>query len=166
MTELQKLPHIKTIEGLTLHASGEIAAAIAMLLIAGDLVTLRGEVGAGKTSFAQKLIYALAPDAGDVTSPTFNLMQSYDVTLASGQGDILWHLDLYRLEEASEAAALGLDELEAHIMLIEWPEIIEKQLPGARLDIYFTFGDDAEKRTLLLHGNEGWRKRLGALRAA
>lgn len=158
-----KLPQIKTIEDLTLKASGELAASIAKLLVAGDVVTLRGEVGAGKTSFAQKLIYTLAPDAGDVTSPTFNLMQSYDVTLASGQPEVIWHLDLYRLEEASEAAALGLDELEAHIMLIEWPEIIEIQLPKARLDMYFTFCDDAEKRTLLLHGNEAWRKRLSAL---
>lgn len=163
MTESNKLPHIRTIEGLTLEASANIAAAIAKLLVAGDVVTLRGEVGAGKTSFAQKLIYALAPDAGDVTSPTFNLMQSYDVMLSSGQPEVIWHLDLYRLEEASEAAALGLDELEAHIMLIEWPEVIESQLPQTRLDIYFAFSEDAQKRTLLLHGNEAWRKRLAIL---
>lgn len=162
MTEAQ-LPQIMTMEGLTLSACGQVAASIAKMLVAGDVVTLRGDVGAGKTSFAQKLIYALAPDAGDVTSPTFNLMQSYDVTLSSGQPEVIWHLDLYRLEEASEAAALGLDELEAHIILIEWPEIIESQLPRARLDIYFTFGDDAEKRTFLLHGNEAWRKRLATL---
>ncbi len=140
-----------------------MAAAVARLLVAGDVVTLRGDVGAGKTSFAQTLIHTLAADVGDVTSPTFNLMQSYEVTLGNGQPDIIWHLDLYRLEEASEASALGLEELEAHIMLIEWPEIIQHTLPKARLDIYFSFCDDAEKRTLLLHGNEAWRKRLASL---
>jgi len=158
-----KLPQIKTFGDLTVEATGKMATAIAGLLVAGDVVTLRGDVGAGKTSFVQALIHALAPDAGDVTSPTFNLMQSYEVTLASGKPDIIWHLDLYRLEEASEANALGLDELEAHIMLIEWPEIIEHTLPKARLDIYFVFCDDADKRTLLLHGNEAWRKRLASL---
>jgi len=123
-------------------------------------VTLSGEVGSGKTTFARALIQALVTHPVQVTSPTFTLMQSYDIELAGGEAETLWHLDLYRLKHASEAEALGLRELWPHIVVIEWPEIIETMLPRERLNIAFDFGATPESRTLRLRGNEAWRSKL------
>lgn len=160
---MTNLPLIRTLKNCTLEQTQRIAGIIAQLLVSGDVITLRGEVGAGKTTFARALIKTLAPQVSEVTSPTFNLMQSYDITLASGKRDIVWHLDLYRLEDAREAYALGLEELEKHLMLIEWPEIIEHTLLTSRLDISLGFGADPERRNIALHGNAAWRKRLALL---
>ena len=157
------LPHINGISSLSLPEMERYAAQLAEKLQAGDMITLRGELGAGKTALARALIQALNKQAVEVTSPTFNLMQSYDVTLADGRADTLWHLDLYRLEEASEAEMLGLRELEQHVMLIEWPEIIEHTLPSSRLDIMITLGD-GETRNLDLYGNEIWNNRIKAIK--
>ncbi len=139
-----------------------LAQTFATQLRAGDIVTLSGEVGAGKTSFARALIKSIAEDASDVTSPTFNLMQSYTIVL-SGKRETLWHLDLYRLKHISEANELGLEELWPHITLIEWPQIIAPLLP-AHLDIAFDFGDSSQTRSLVFRGNDAWRQRLEALR--
>jgi tRNA threonylcarbamoyl adenosine modification protein YjeE len=140
-----------------------LAVALADLLAAGDAVTLRGEVGAGKTTFARALIHAIACGAPEVTSPTFNLMQSYDVMLKHDKPEALWHLDLYRLEHANELAALGLEELWPHIVLIEWPEVAAGSLPGDRLDIAFSFDDSQSTRSLTFAGNDAWRERLDGL---
>lgn len=150
-------------ENLSLSELEALAARLGSLLRAGDMVTLRGEVGAGKTTFARALIHSIAKEKPEVTSPTFTLMQSYDVTLAGGQKETLWHLDLYRLEEPEEAEALGLRELEAHVVLIEWPEIIEHMLPALRLDITLAFGSAPDTRNLALAGNDAWRGRLASL---
>ena len=141
-----------------------LARSLAAQLRSGDIITLSGDVGAGKTTFARSLIEALAPQVGEVTSPTFTLMQPYDVSLANGQQDTLWHLDLYRLKHPEETGGLGLEELWPHVTLIEWPEIIEKRLPPERLDIGFDFGDSENTRRLVFSGNEVWRQRLGRQR--
>jgi len=129
-------------------------------LCPGDVITLSGEVGSGKTTFARAMIESIAPYVQEVTSPTFTLMQSYDVTLANGGQDTLWHLDLYRLKHPEEAEELGLRELWRHITLIEWPEIIEKSLPGQRLDISFDFGKNHDTRSLRFGGDEAWQNRI------
>jgi len=139
------------------------AAVLAKNLRPGDIITLSGEVGAGKTAFARALIQAIAIEKPDVTSPTFNLLQSYDVMLAGGVSEILWHLDLYRLKHAEEADSLGLRELWSHITLIEWPEIIARILPVQHLSIAFDFGVSQELRNLVLSGNDAWRNRLETL---
>jgi len=136
------------------------AAALAAHLKPGDIITLQGELGAGKTSFARALIGAIAVDAPEVTSPTFTLMQPFDVKLADGEPETLWHLDLYRLKESQECEALGLEELWPHITLIEWPDIAKDLLPAGYLEIAFDFGSTQESRTLTFLGNDAWRKRL------
>ncbi len=157
------LSHIKTRAGVMLPKMEQLAQALSYIVQSGDMITLRGDVGAGKTTFARLFIQALAKEAVEVTSPTFNLMQSYDVQLASGIPETVWHLDLYRLEEPEEAEPLGLRELEQHIMLIEWPEIIEHSLPKTRLDISFVIGDAMEQRDMVFSGNEFWQQRLAAV---
>jgi tRNA threonylcarbamoyl adenosine modification protein YjeE len=156
------LPEIAQYPSLTQDAMQALARKLALLLGPGDTVTLSGEVGAGKTTFARALIHAIAPDKVDVTSPTFALMQPYDVML-QGARQVLWHLDLYRIEEPSELAALGLEEILGHLVLVEWPEVAEGLLPEDRLDVRLAFGASQSSRNLTFHGNDAWRQRLKRL---
>lgn len=152
-------PEIYARPNLTLQAMQDVARAIARVIKSQDCITLRGDLGTGKTTFARALIEALSAAPVEVTSPTFTLMQSYPVRLADGADETLWHLDLYRLEEPSEADALALPELEAHVMLIEWPEIIDAQLPADRLAITLSHEKD-DTRSLRINGNVAWLRRL------
>jgi hypothetical protein len=108
---------------------------IAAALEPGDLVTLSGDLGAGKTTFARALIrYLAGDDTIEVPSPTFTLMQSYELPRFA-----LVHADLYRLSGAAELAELGFDDLpEGAVVLMEWPDRAAGFLPPDRLDITFT----------------------------
>jgi len=140
-----------------------VAKQIAQQLRSGDVITLNGEVGAGKTSFAGALIKAIVMGSPEVTSPTFTLMQSYPVQLADGKREIIWHLDLYRLVYEQEAAMLGLEELWGHIVLIEWPQLIQKMLPQSHLAVTFDFDVPDQTRTLGFTGDSVWQTRLKGL---
>jgi N-acetylmuramate 1-kinase len=108
---------------------------IALALEPGDLVTLSGDLGAGKTTFARALIRHLAGDETiEVPSPTFTFIQSYELPRFP-----LAHADLYRLSGAGELAELGFDDLpEGAVVLMEWPDRAAGLLPPDRLDITFT----------------------------
>ena len=109
----------------------DIAAAIEP----GDLITLSGDLGAGKTTFARALIRHLAGDESvEVPSPTFTLMQAYELPRFT-----LVHADLYRLSGPGELAELGFDDLpESAVMLLEWPDRAAGSLPPDRLDVALT----------------------------
>ena len=109
----------------------DIAAAIEP----GDLITLSGDLGAGKTTFARALIRHLADDAGvEVPSPTFTLTQSYALPRFT-----LTHADLYRLSGPAELAELGFeDEADDTVTLLEWPDRAAGFLPADRLDVALT----------------------------
>jgi N-acetylmuramate 1-kinase len=113
---------------------------VAAALQPGDLVTLSGELGAGKTTFARALIRYLAGDAGiSVPSPTFTLMQSYDLR----QFPVV-HADLYRLSGPGELAELGFDDLPKNaLVLLEWPDRAAGFLPPDRMDVAFTLAPQA-----------------------
>jgi tRNA threonylcarbamoyl adenosine modification protein YjeE len=117
------------------EATERFAADIAAGLDPGDLVTLSGDLGAGKTTFARALIRTLAgDDTIEVPSPTFTLMQTYELPRFP-----LVHADLYRLAGAAELAELGFDDLpEGAVVLLEWPDRAAGFLPPDRLDITFT----------------------------
>jgi tRNA threonylcarbamoyl adenosine modification protein YjeE len=117
------------------QATWRFMADIAAALEPGDLVTLSGDLGAGKTTFARALIRYLAGDETiEVPSPTFTLIQTYDLPRFA-----LVHADLYRLSGAAELAELGFDDLpEGAVVLMEWPDRAAGFLPGDRLDITFT----------------------------
>src|SRR5467141_1279983 len=104
---------------------------IASALKPGDMVTLSGDLGAGKTTFARAMIRHFAGDAAlEVPSPTFTLMQTYDLPRFR-----VVHADLYRLSGAAELAELGFDDLpEDAVVLMEWPDRAENVLPPDRLD--------------------------------
>ncbi len=118
-------------ESATVRFAMDIGAA----LEPGDLVTLSGDLGAGKTTFARALIrYLAGDDTIEVPSPTFTLIQSYELPRFP-----LVHADFYRLSGAAELAELGFDDLqEGTVMLLEWPDRAAGFLPPDRLDITFT----------------------------
>ncbi|WP_137928983.1 tRNA (adenosine(37)-N6)-threonylcarbamoyltransferase complex ATPase subunit type 1 TsaE [Mesorhizobium comanense] len=98
---------------------------LALALRAGDVLALKGDLGAGKSTLARALIRTLAEDAGlDVPSPTFTLVQSYETRIP------VHHFDLYRLSSARELDELGFEEALAQgAALVEWPERAEGELP-------------------------------------
>ncbi len=97
-----------------------VACAIAGLVRAGDMIVLAGEMGAGKTLFAQAFGTALGV-TDPITSPTFNLLHNY-----SGSRPSVHHADLYRLERTGELADLGLGELQESggVVIVEWGDIV------------------------------------------
>ena len=117
------------------QATQRFAIDIAAALEPGDLVTLSGDLGAGKTTFARALIrYLAGDDAIEVPSPTFTLIQTYELPRFA-----LVHVDLYRIAGAAELAELGFDDLpEGAMVLLEWPDRAAGLLPPDRLDIAFT----------------------------
>jgi tRNA threonylcarbamoyl adenosine modification protein YjeE len=117
------------------HATRRLAIDVANALEAGDVVMLSGDLGAGKTTLARTLIRYLAGDPTiEVPSPTFTLMQSYDLPQFP-----LVHVDLYRVSGAAELAELGFDDLpERAVMLLEWPDRADGLLPPDRLDVSLT----------------------------
>jgi tRNA threonylcarbamoyladenosine biosynthesis protein TsaE len=124
---------------------------IAQALLPGDLITLRGGLGAGKTTLTQGIACGLETEES-VTSPTFVLMLEY-----SGRVPLL-HLDAYRLENPSEdelgdAGIWDLLERTDAVKLIEWPERLEGWLPRPRLDLHLEALDENTRR-ITLSSNE------------
>jgi tRNA threonylcarbamoyladenosine biosynthesis protein TsaE len=107
-----------------------IAAALAGLCRPGDVIVLSGEMGAGKTAFAQGFGAALGVTE-PITSPTFTLVHTYDIPPELGHGaKALHHADLYRLDRTAEIADLALEELAEFqgIVLVEWGDVAEALL--------------------------------------
>jgi tRNA threonylcarbamoyl adenosine modification protein YjeE len=117
------------------YATHRLMIDIASALEAGDVITLSGDLGAGKTTFVRALIRHLADDKTvEVPSPTFTLVQTYELP----QFPVV-HADLYRLSGAAELAELGLDDQpEGAVVLLEWPDRAGAALPPDRIDISFT----------------------------
>lgn len=119
-------------------ATGRAGEALAAALRPGDTVALTGDLGAGKSTLARAVLRALGW-ADDVPSPTFTLVQSYDVDPP------VWHVDLYRLESPAEADALGLFETDA-ALLIEWPDRLGDRLPADALQLALSGSGNAPRR--------------------
>jgi len=113
-------------------ATAHLMADLALLTGPGDVITLSGDLGAGKTAAARAMIRYLAGDDDlEVPSPTFTLAQTYDLPLFP-----LIHADLYRINDAAELEEIGLSPLpEGAVALIEWPERAPEALPADRIDI-------------------------------
>lgn len=116
-------------------ATSQLMADLALLVSPGDVITLTGDLGAGKTAAARAFIRFLASDDDfEVPSPTFTLAQNYDLPPYP-----VLHTDLYRVQDASELEELGLVPLpEGAVVLIEWPERAPSLLPPHRIDIALT----------------------------
>jgi tRNA threonylcarbamoyl adenosine modification protein YjeE len=146
-----------------LAATEALARDMAPTLSSGDIVTLSGDLGAGKTAFARALIRSLADDpALDVPSPTFTLIQTYETPRLP-----VVHADLYRIASPDELDHLGWDEAgEDALVLLEWPERAGGYLPADRLDIALAHvpgHPTARQATITGAGN--WSERLARQRA-
>ena len=147
-------------------ATAHLMADLALLIGPGDVITLSGDLGAGKTAAARALIrYLASDDALEVPSPTFTLVQGYDLPPFP-----LVHADLYRINDPSELEEIGLSPLpEATVALIEWPERAPAALPADRIDIALShrpaLGSSARAAEITGHGTAAAQiARLKALR--
>lgn len=119
---------------------------LALLLAPGDIVSLEGELGAGKSALARATIRALAGDPElDVPSPTFALVQPYDTP----RGPVL-HADLYRLGDAAEADELGLLDNASAVVLVEWAERAAHVADAATIVIALSIPPGGSGRNLVL----------------
>jgi len=115
---------------------------LATFLQPGDVITLEGDLGAGKTAFTKGLAVGLGIQR-NVNSPTFTIIKEYHGTMP------LYHMDVYRLEDSYED--LGFDEYfnGNGVTVVEWAHLIEEQLPPDRLNIYiYHQGNDTRKLVL------------------
>ncbi len=125
-------------ETSSVEGTRRLAEVIAGVVEDGDLLTLIGGLGAGKTAFTQGLASALGI-SDRVTSPTFALANQYEGRL------LLNHLDVYRMDGAAESRDLDIDELlERGVTVIEWADVIMSALPDDRLDIVIGFGPEED----------------------
>jgi tRNA threonylcarbamoyl adenosine modification protein YjeE len=140
MTDGQLLTLVLDGEAQTIEFGEDLALA----LKAGDCVALSGDLGAGKSTLARALIRAMADDPDlDVPSPTFTLVQAYDLRIPVA------HFDLYRLGDASELDELGFDEaLSSGICLVEWPEMGGDLLPRDRIRLTLEHEGSGRRATI------------------
>jgi N-acetylmuramate 1-kinase len=146
------------------EATRRLAADVANMLEPGDFIALSGDLGAGKTTFVRAMIAHLANDSAiEVPSPTFTLVQNYDLPRFR-----VVHADLYRVAGADELAELGLDETADAVVMMEWPDRAGGALPQDRIDIAFALAphDGIEHRIVHMDGRgavSGRVDRLGSM---
>jgi tRNA threonylcarbamoyladenosine biosynthesis protein TsaE len=121
-------------------STARAGAALAARVRAGDVITLSGPLGVGKTAFARGLLAALG-HPGEVPSPSFAIVQPYD--------DVdppVWHVDLYRIEQPSELQELGLDSAAEAVLVVEWPERAGDNAWPDALRLSLDFAEDGARR--------------------
>jgi hypothetical protein len=147
------------------NATERLAMDLAVALDPGDVISLSGDLGAGKTTLARAVIRYLAGNARlEVPSPTFTLLQAYDLPQFS-----IVHADLFRIETLAELAELGWDEAaDGAVLFVEWPERAGTLIQTDRLDVALSIAPDLgpTHRQVRLTGFGTWIQRLERLRAA
>lgn len=144
-------------------ATRALAERLAPLLRAGDVVLVEGPIGAGKSHFCRSLIAARLAKLGrteDIPSPTFTLVQTYEL-----DGVDIWHCDLYRLGSPEDLAELGLDEaFETAICLVEWPDRLVAGAPRDALVLSLAPGRTGDtRRARLSSPARRWQPVLAAV---
>ena len=131
--------------------TAEIAKNFSKILKKSDVVLFHGEIGVGKTTFIRYLVNHLQTNnhlnPTEVTSPTFNIVNEYDVGIF-----VIQHYDLYRLKSSDETKNIGLlENQKENITLIEWPEKIDNKIDN-KIDLFFEYAKDMNKRFLSIKG--------------
>lgn len=132
----------------------DLAKEFAKILQGHDVVTFKGNLGAGKTTFIKFIIQSILGKQVAVTSPTFNLVQIYESFKFP-----IWHFDMYRLKDSDEVFEIGYEEaLTQALSLIEWPERIQEFLPKDRLDVIINL-NKSNIRTIEFVPHGTWKNR-------
>jgi tRNA threonylcarbamoyladenosine biosynthesis protein TsaE len=121
------------------EATTRLGARLAAIARRGEVITLSGPLGVGKTALARGFIGALGQD-GDVPSPSFAIVQPYDELEPP-----VWHVDLYRIEDVAEIEELGLDSAGEAALLVEWPERAGANVWPKALALSLEFGQDGDR---------------------
>jgi tRNA threonylcarbamoyladenosine biosynthesis protein TsaE len=150
----------RVVETRDAAATQALAAALAVVARPGDLISLVGDLGAGKTQFAKGFGAGLGV-TDTIVSPSFVLMAEYRGRLP------LFHIDLYRLSGAAEALAGGLvDERQGEgVTLIEWAERLANAMPAGRLDVFIDGTGDDPRRIAIRAESDGYARYLAAVPA-
>jgi tRNA threonylcarbamoyladenosine biosynthesis protein TsaE len=145
----------RRIELPSLAATEALAASVAALARTGDVILLKGELGAGKSAFARAFLRAASGDpALEVPSPTFTLVQGYDTRIGT-----VHHFDLWRLQGPEGMAELGWEEARDGIVLLEWPDRLGALRPADALTVALhPTGPDSRRAVL-----SGWADRLSRI---
>ena len=137
----------------------EFATNLGTLVSPGDVITLEGDLGAGKTTFTQGLAVGLGVKR-NVTSPTFTIIKEY-------QGRIpLYHMDVYRLEDSEEDIGFAEYFNGTGITIIEWAQYIDEFLPENRLDIYIEVIDQDRRKIICQSTDSHYETLISELKAA
>lgn len=134
------------------QATADLGRALAMALRRGDVVTLSGPLGVGKTQFVRAILASLG-HSGEVPSPTFAIAQPYEEL-----DPPVWHVDLYRVDDPGELDELGLDSLEEAVLLVEWPERAGEASWPEALRLRLDFAEDGARR-LTANVPPAWQER-------
>jgi tRNA threonylcarbamoyladenosine biosynthesis protein TsaE len=137
-------------ETVTESAQGtqKLGEKIANNIGSNTVICLYGDLGSGKTTFVQGLARGLGIKKR-ILSPTFILMRQYPINHYPLSINHFYHIDLYRIKDKIDAEALGLTEIWSdprNLVVIEWPEKIEKMLPKKRINIYFEYLGELERK--------------------
>lgn len=130
-----------------------LAARLVAILPQPAVVTLSGDLGAGKTALVKAVAAAVGIDPADVISPTFGLIHTHPLPPAGGASGMLLHADMYRLSDVGELTETGWDDALAAATwaFVEWPERIAAALPAERIDVTITI-DAPTVRTISFVG--------------
>ena len=140
--------------------TAELAKNLSKIIKKGDIIFFHGEIGVGKTTFIRHMVNYLQIknhlNQTEVTSPTFNLVNEYDVGIF-----VIQHYDLFRLKSSDEIKNIGLLENQKEVLtLVEWPEKIGKKIDN-KIDLFFEYGEDMNKRFISIKGLDN--KKLNAI---
>lgn len=128
-----------------------IGLSIGKQLSPGSILCIEGEMGAGKTALSQGIIRGLGVEEKYITSPTYTLVNEYNVGKLP-----IYHFDIYRVGDYDELLAIGFDEYlsEDSIAIIEWADMIKEDLPANKIWITIEKTDSEDLRTLIVEGIE------------
>jgi tRNA threonylcarbamoyladenosine biosynthesis protein TsaE len=121
------------------QATAALSARLASLARRGDVITLAGPLGVGKTALARGFIAALGHQ-GEVPSPSFAIVQPYEEL-----DPPVWHVDLYRIDKPSEIEELGLDSAADAVLLVEWPERAGNRMWPEALALSLDFAEQGRR---------------------
>lgn len=160
---MPEMPRVLVVNTYSVEETRIVGASLSPALLPGDVISLTGDLGAGKTAFVQGIAAALGVE-GRVTSPSFTIVHEY-----SGRYPIV-HLDVYRLDSFQEVIDLGFEEfLDVHsIVLVEWGEAIAPMLPRRHLEVEVRRAQDpdSEDERCLIFRPRGaeWIRKIQAMR--